>query len=139
VTTAILSESGSSAGIGLAIPVDLLNRVVPQIISTGRAPRPGIGIVAADERAAARLGIRGVPVLGVAPGSPAAQAGLIGYNQNTGQLGDVIVGVNGKPVESVADLVAMLEDAGVGKTVTLDVQRGDAKREVQTKVIDVGK
>src|SRR4051812_14742322 len=71
MNSAIYSESGSSAGIGFAIPVDLIKRVVPQIIKTGRAPRPGIGIAAADERVAAQAGVKGVIVLGVARGSPA--------------------------------------------------------------------
>ena len=123
VTTAIISESGAFAGIGFAIPVDLVNRVVPQIIKSGRAPRPGIGIVAADERVAGQMGVRGVPVLAVAPGSPAAQAGLEGFDRRTGQAGDVIVAVNAKPIESIADLASVLDDVGVGNTVTLTVQR----------------
>src|SRR5918993_237115 len=76
VNTAIVSESGTSAGIGFAIPVDLVSRVVPQIIEHGRAPRPGIGIAAADERLAAQLGVRGVIVMGIQRGSPAERGGL---------------------------------------------------------------
>jgi S1-C subfamily serine protease len=83
-----IPPAGSSAGVGFAIPVDLVNRVVPQIIKNGRAPRPGIGIVAADERIAARLGVRGVIVLGVSPGSPAEGAGVRPFNRATGELGD---------------------------------------------------
>ena len=139
VNTAIISDSGASSGIGFAIPVDLVNKVVPQIIKTGRAPRPGIGIVAADERVAAQLGVRGVPVLAVAPGSPAAQAGLRGFDQRTGAPGDVIVAVNGKPVESVADLAALLDEVGLGGRVTLALQSGSSKREITTQVIDVGR
>jgi S1-C subfamily serine protease len=76
VTTAIISKSGSSAGIGFAIPVDLINRIVPQIIKNGRAPLPGIGIAPADESVAAQVGVRGVAVLGVRRGSPVDQAGI---------------------------------------------------------------
>ena len=139
VTSAILSESGAFAGIGFAIPVDLVNRVVPQIISSGRAPRPGIGIVAADERVAAQLGIRGVPVLAVGPGTPAEQAGLRGFDQRTGRPGDIIVAVNTKPVESVADFATILDEVGVGNTVTLTVVTDNNKRDIQMRVIDVGK
>jgi 2-alkenal reductase len=139
VTTAILSESGASAGIGLAIPVDLVNRVVPQIISSGRAPRPGIGIVAADERVAAQLGIRGVPVLAIGPGTPAEKAGLRGFNQRTGRPGDIIVAVNKKPVESVADFATILDEVGVGNSVTLTVVTDGNKRDIEMRVIDVGK
>ncbi len=137
VNTAILSESGSSAGIGFAIPVDLVNRVVPQIIKDGRAPRPGIGIVAADERVAVRLGIRGVIVLGVDKGSPAAAAGIRPFNLETGKLGDIIVAVDGKPIEDLSDLVAALDNAGVGKEVVLTVQRDNVKQDLKVRVIDL--
>ena len=59
VNTAIISPSGTSAGIGFAIPVDIVNRVVPELISNGRVPTPGIGIVAASEAVATRLGVKG--------------------------------------------------------------------------------
>jgi 2-alkenal reductase len=91
VNTAIISESGSSAGIGFAIPVDLINRVVPQIIQQGRAPLPGIGIAIADESVAAQLGVRGVVVLGVRPGSPAEQAGIRAFDPRAGTTGDIII------------------------------------------------
>jgi 2-alkenal reductase len=137
VNTAILSGSGASAGIGFAIPVDLVNRVVPQIIKNGRAAHPGIGIVAADERVAARLGVRGVIVMGVAPGSPAERAGIRPFNPATKEAGDIIVALDGKPVTTVADLTAALDEAGVGKEVVVTLKQGDAQREVKTKVIDL--
>jgi 2-alkenal reductase len=59
VNTAIISPSGSNAGIGFAIPIDIVNRVVPQIIRTGHVPTPGIGIVAANEAVVTRLGVEG--------------------------------------------------------------------------------
>src|SRR3954471_7330617 len=58
VNTAIFSPSGASAGIGFAIPVDVVNRVVPELIRNGRMPNPGIGIIAGAEAAAGRLGPR---------------------------------------------------------------------------------
>jgi 2-alkenal reductase len=138
VTSAIISESGASAGIGFAIPVDLVSRVVPQIIKSGRAPRPGIGILAADERVAAQLGAKGVVVMGVARGSPAEHAGIKPFDPRTGQIGDVIVALDGKPTPAVADFAALLDDAGAGKEVTLKLARGDGTREVKVRVIDVG-
>jgi 2-alkenal reductase len=137
VNTAILSESGASNGIGFAIPVDLIVRAVPQIIATGRAARPGIGISAGDERLATQLGVRGVVVAGVAPGSPAQQAGLVPLDFAKRRLGDIIVAVNGKPVLTIADLASGLDDVGVGNEATLTVQRGNEKREVKTRVIDL--
>jgi len=137
VNTAIISESGSSAGIGFSIPVDLVNRVVPEIIKHGRAPRPGIGIVAADERVSAQLGVRGVVVLGLRRGSPADQAGIRPFDPPATEPGDVIVAADGKPTVTLADLAAALEDAGVGKDVTLKVLRGSQEREVKVRVIDL--
>jgi len=137
VTTAILSESGTFAGVGFAIPVDLVNRVVPQIIKNGRAAHPGIGIAAADERVATRLGVRGVVVLGVVPGSPAERAGIRPFDPATNQPGDIIVAVDGKPVATVADLAAALDEAGVGKDVVVTITRGDARHDLKTDVIDL--
>jgi 2-alkenal reductase len=138
VNTAIISGSGSSAGIGFAIPVDLINRVVPQIITSGRAPLPGIGITPADERVAAQLDVRGVVVLGVRRGSPADQAGIRPFEPRSGTVGDIIVAANGRRTPTAADLAAVFDEAGVGKEVTLTVVRGDARREVKVSVIDLG-
>jgi 2-alkenal reductase len=138
VTTAIISESGSSAGIGFAIPVDLINRVVPQIIKNGRAPLPGIGIAPADESVAAQLGVRGVAVLGVRRGSPADQAGIHPYDPRSGAVGDIIVAAGDRRTQTAADLAAALEDAGVGKDVTLRIVRGNVEREMKVRVIDLG-
>ena len=138
VTTAIYSPSGANAGVGFAIPVDVVNRVVPTLIRTGRYPAPGLGIAAADEYVAAQLGVTGVIVAGVAPGSPAAKAGLIGMDPVSGTLGDVIVAVDGKPVRHLADLVAGLEAAGVGGQVELTVARGRRQRTVPVQVVDIG-
>ena len=80
VNTAIISPSGSSAGIGFAVPADIVNRVVPELIKNGRVPTPGIGIVAASEAVATRLGVEGVIVVRTAPGSPAERAGIRGVN-----------------------------------------------------------
>jgi 2-alkenal reductase len=137
VNTAIISESGSSAGIGFSIPVDLVNRVVPEIIKHGRAPRPGIGIVAADERVAGQLGIRGVVVLGVRRGTPADEAGIRPFDPRSREPGDVIVSAEGKPTLTLADLAAVLEEKGVGSEVTLKLRRGETEREVKLRVIDL--
>ena len=77
---------------------------MPELIRTGRVPTPGIGIVAAPEAAATRIGSEGVVIVRVTPGSPADRAGLRGVDPNAGAIGDVIVEVNGKPVRRLADL-----------------------------------
>jgi 2-alkenal reductase len=137
VNTAILSESGMSGGIGFSIPVDLVSRVVPQIIKAGRAPHPGLGIIAADERVAAQLGIHGVVVLGVLRGSPAERAGLRPFRPDSNEPGDIIVAVNGKPTQTLADLAEALDAAGVGNEVTVRVRRGNEERELKTRVVDL--
>jgi len=139
VNTAIYSPSGANAGIGFAIPVDVVNRVVPELIRNGRVPTPGIGIVAANEAVAARLGAEGVVVVRTMPGSPAERAGLRGVDPNTGALGDVIVAVNGTPVHHLADLTDRLEQAGVGKTIELSIKRGNAARSLQMQVADISR
>jgi len=139
VNTAIFSPSGSSAGIGFAIPVDIVNRVVPQLIRDGRVPTPGIGIQAGEEAIAARLGIEGVVVVRTLPGSPAERAGLEGVDMRTGEIGDIIVAANGRPVRRLADLTAALEGATIGQPVEITVERGGRTRTVQVEVTDVGR
>ena len=137
VNTAIFSPSGSNAGIGFAIPVDIVNRVAPELIRNGRVPTPGIGIVAGNESVGTRLGVEGVIVVRTIPGSPAAKAGLRGIDPATQRLGDVIIGVDGKPVHRLADLTDQLELVGVGKTVQLALNRSGSKTTVPVEVADV--
>ena len=137
VTTAIFSPSGAYAGIGFAIPVDVVNRVVPELIRSGRVPVPGIGIMAADETQTTQLGVSGVIVARVIPGLPAAQSGIRGVDPASGEIGDVIVGVNGEAVRRLADLTDVLERTGVGGTVRLDVRRGGRETSVTVSVVDV--
>jgi len=139
VTTAIKSPSGGSTGVGLAIPVDLVNRIVPQLIAKGRAPQPGIGIVPVDPELVARAGVVGVVIAEVVRGSPAAQAGLKPLSQRGGnvELGDVIVAVNGRPVESLTSFIAELDRVGIDQAAELTVIRDGKERRVKVRVIDV--
>jgi 2-alkenal reductase len=139
VTTAIFSPSGAYAGIGFAIPVDVVNRVVPELIRNGRVPVPGIGILAADETQAAQLGVTGVIVGRTIPGTPAERAGLKGVDQAAGTIGDVITEVDGKTVRHLADLTDELERVGVGKSVKLTVRRGSRNVSIDVPVVDVGR
>lgn len=135
INTAIYSPSGASAGIGFAVPVDTVMRVVPQLIKTGRYIRPALGIevdAQLNERLAAVTGVEGVFVLRVPPGSAADKAGLQGVKAGPGGIepGDVITAVQGKPVTSVLQLLARLDDFKVGDAVRLSVRRGEQTREV---------
>jgi 2-alkenal reductase len=137
VNTAILSPSGTSAGVGFAIPVDIVNRVVPELIRTGRVPTPGIGIVAANESVATRLGAEGVVIVRVAPGSPAERAGLRGVDLATGTIGDVIVEANGNRVRRLSDLTDVLEKTKINDTVSLTVLRDGSRRTISVGVVDI--
>jgi 2-alkenal reductase len=139
VNTAIISPSGSSAGIGFAVPADIVNRIVPELIKNGRVPTPGIGIVAASEAVATRLGVEGVIVVRTAPGSPAERAGIRGVNSGSGAIGDVIVQADGKPVHRLSDLTDQLEQVGAGKSVRIGVKRGSETRDVNVDIVDIAR
>jgi 2-alkenal reductase len=138
VTTAIYSPSGAYAGLGFAVPIDTVARVVPALIEDGRAPIAGIGILAADQTVAARLGVEGVLVWQTANGSPAARAGLRGTDPDRGVLGDVIVQAQGQPIRRLADLTGALDRIGVGNDIALTIRRGDRTMEVSVNIEDIG-
>lgn len=139
VASAIRSPSGGSTGVGLAIPVDLVNRIVPQLIANGRAPQPGIGIVPFHPDIVARAGLTGVVSARVTPGSPAAQAGIKPYDRGSGNVGDVIVAVNGRPVQSLPAFASELDRVGIGRDAELTLIRDGKERRVKVKVIDLGR
>lgn len=136
VNTAIIAPAGAFAGVGFAIPVDTVNRIVPELIRTGRAPLAGIGIVTVQDELASRAGIRGVIVQRVMPGGSAAAAGLAGLDER-GQLGDVIVAVDGRAIANVAQLGLALDRIGIGNPARLTVVRGGRSRDVTVTVQDI--
>ncbi|MCK7595981.1 trypsin-like peptidase domain-containing protein [Microbulbifer sp. CAU 1566] len=126
VNTAIYSPSGASVGIGFAIPVDTVKKIVPELIAHGRLVRPILGIESAPDQWASRYDFEGVAVLRTAPGMPAEKAGLRGvYRGSRGgwQLGDVIVGLDGSPISNYDDLMNALENHRPGDQVRLDYLR----------------
>ncbi len=136
VNTAIYSPSGTSAGIGFAIPVDIVNRIVPELIRSGKITRPGLGIQVADEQIAQRLGVAGLLVVDVARGSAAAKAGIQPTRRDREgrlQLGDIITAIDGKKVESSNDLYLVLEKYKVGDAVTVTMLRNG--KPVQARVV----
>ena len=139
VNTAIRSSSGSSAGVGFSIPVDLVNRIVPQLIARGRATSPSIGIVPFDPLIVARNGLKGVVVERIRAGTPAAQAALKPLNTRTGELGDVITAVNGRSVETLSTFVAELDRAGIGNVAEFTVVRDGKERREKLRVFDASR
>ncbi len=136
INTAIYSPSGANAGIGFAVPVDTVNRVVPELIRNGRYLRPALGIEAHEElnqRLATLLGVEGVVILRVPEGTAAARAGLRGaVIAPDGGIAprDIILAVEGEPVDSVSGLVSRLDDFRVGDTVKITVLREGEQVEV---------
>ncbi len=140
VNTAIFSSSGAYAGIGFAVPVDEVNRVVPQLISNGRLIKPGIGASLADARLVKRLGIEGVLVLGVEPGGPAHQAGIRPTKQYGNEiiLGDIITGIENVTVGSYDDIRTELERFSVGDQVTVHIIRDDSPLDISLRLSVLG-
>ncbi|MBW1822338.1 MAG: PDZ domain-containing protein, partial [Deltaproteobacteria bacterium] len=126
-----------SAGIGFAVPVDVVNEVVPQLIAKGKFPRPGIGIVVLDEEKTAALGIVGVVIERVMPNSEAERAGIEGIDYHRRTLGDVIVAVEGKSVANIEDFIRILQNFKIGETITLDLQRSDMLRKIKVNIMDI--
>ena len=137
MNTAIYSPSGASAGIGFAVPADTINRVVPQLVRTGKYVRPVLGVEADDsvnERLARQQRIRGVVILKVTPNSAAAKAGLRAATiARDGSVtpGDIIVEIQGQPVHTVGRLIGRLDDFKAGDTIRLGVLRDGAKIELR--------
>ncbi|WP_223296882.1 S1C family serine protease [Thiorhodovibrio frisius] len=130
VNTAIFSPTGGFSGIGFSVPVNTVNRVVPQLIAYGRYIRPRLGIFADDDASRAvlkELGLSGVLVLRVESGSPADRAGLRATRLTAGGgvvPGDIIQSVNGRKLANMADLIEILEDFQIGDQVSLGLWRG---------------
>lgn len=133
VNTQIASPSGANADIGFAIPVDEVNRIVPRLIRDGRFVRPTLGIAAAPPEVHRALNLpRGVAVVQVGNNSPAMRAGLQPFRRGSqrGEIiaGDVITAVNGEPVNTLDDMLTLLERYQPGETVTLTLWRGGQTR-----------
>ena len=141
VNSAIYSPNGANVGIGFAIPIDLVKRVVNKIIKYGKYIKPSLGIES-DERInrylQRNLGIRGVAILRVIKGSGAEAAGLRGakfYMDGTIDFGDIILGVNGKRVENIMEIDDVLEKLKVGDVVTLKILRRDKIVNIPVKLM----
>ena len=121
-----LVRTGPGAGLGFAIPINRAREIARQLVATGRASHPVIGVGLDGVKPGDGSGLsQGVRVVSVQPGSPAARAGL--------QPGDVIVAVAGQPIASPPQLVAAVERAGVGGSLSLGVNR--AGRSLQITVV----
>ena len=132
LNTAIYSASGTSSGVGFALPVDMVTGIVDQIIRFGRVTRPIIGVSFAPDEIAEQLGLGGVLVLDAREGGPAERAGIRSTKRDdSGRLllGDVIVGIDDEKIEDSYDLYRALDTHVVGDSVKVSVFR-DTDRKV---------
>ena len=144
ITQSIDTSSGSSSGVGFAIPASIVEQVIPALISTGIYPHPylGVTVTSLDPATAGAMnltsGQRGALVEAVTSGSPADKAGLkagsTNFTDNGAQIaigGDVIIAFNGQAIKSSDDLITYLADQGVvGQSATLTIIRGGKQMDI---------
>lgn len=140
MNTMIYSKTGTSTGIGFAVPVDTIKKIVPQIIRFGKVIRPGIGVSMLSDSYARRLNIKGVVILEAPRNSGAFRAGLRGLDRDqNGQLyiRDIIVGIDKNRIDSYDDLYNILDSYRVGDRITLTVKRGEKQRQVRLRLVEI--
>jgi len=133
VNTQIISPSGAYAGIGFAVPVDTVNRIVPELIKHGKLIRPGLGVSLVPDAMAKRWGVKGLIIGKVSRGGAAEKAGLQGARETSPgrvELGDIITSVDGTTVSTVDDLMDVMETRKVGDRVIVEILRGNRKQQV---------
>jgi S1-C subfamily serine protease len=138
MNTMIISPSGASSGVGFAIPVDTIKKVVPELIKFGKVIRPDIGVSILPDQYNQRFGIKGAAIWEVARGSAAEGAGLTGLSRDRyGRLllGDVVTGLDEAKIGSYDDLYAALESRKIGDVVTLTVERSGKARKVRITLV----
>ncbi|MFP4346427.1 MAG: S1C family serine protease [Anaerolineales bacterium] len=130
INAAIATQSIANSGVGFAIPVNVVERVVPRLIAEGAMVYPYIGatfdseITLEEQELYDVTQTRGAYVISVLPDSPAAEAGLVGADPQTGQGGDLIIELDGRPVGNFNDLNTYLVlEAEVGQTIEVTVLR----------------
>ncbi len=140
VNTAIISPSGTYSGVGFAVPVDTVNRIVTKLINHGKVGRPGFGISLIPEHIMSRIGIEGVGILEVFKGSSAAEAGLREVKRLSNgriEMGDIIIEVDGSHVKSSTDLVRILDRHEVGDEVDIVIIRKNVKKSIRIVIQSV--
>ncbi|MDO3386107.1 trypsin-like peptidase domain-containing protein [Gilvimarinus sp. SDUM040013] len=126
VNTMIYSPSGASAGIGFAIPVNIVKEIVPQLIEFGRLVRPVFGVEFAPAYWSRKAGVEGVALLHVAPGYPAALAGLRGARRGSWgrvELGDIVIALDDTPTRNQDEFLTVLEARQPGDEIVVHFVR----------------
>ncbi len=139
VNTSIATPNGGNVGIGFSIPVDTVNRVVTELIQSGRSLRPDLGVKLFDERRLRQARYdRGVMIERLVPKGAAESAGLRGCSFNprgvVTQPGDLITAINGQTIDNVEDYERVVRDLQPGTTATVKVQRYPNELEIPVTV-----
>ncbi|MEK6764828.1 MAG: trypsin-like peptidase domain-containing protein [Planctomycetota bacterium] len=140
VNTAIISPSGTYSGVGFAVPVDTVNRVVTKLINYGKVGRPGFGISLIPEHIMSRLGMEGVGILEVYRGSSAEEAGLMAVRRLPDgriEMGDIIIECDGSQVKKSSDLIRILDRHEVGDEVDIVIFRKGMKKPIRIAIQSV--
>jgi len=144
INSQILSPSGASAGVGFAVPVNIAKRIVPQLVRFGQVRRPKLGISSreiAQLRGRIELPVsEGLLIWQVAPGGPAANAGLRGMTQTENgdlEMGDIIVGMDGEKLDNSDDLYRLLDKHQIGDVAQVQILRNGRRTTVPVRLIDV--
>jgi S1-C subfamily serine protease len=142
INTQIISPSGASAGIGFAIPVNTVKKVIPQLLEYGEEVRPILGIQNTPDGWSQRNGIKGLPILAVAKGLPADKAGMKGVEQTRSGgilLGDVIVEIDGNEISNSDDYYNALEQHLPGDKVKVVTDRNNQRMEFEVVLAEPDK
>lgn len=138
MNTMIFSSSGSSSGIGFAVPIGDINRIVPQIIKHGKVTRPALGIGLLEKRAKEYFGIsKGIVIKYVDPKGPAGKAGLKGMARDRRgkySLGDIITEIDGKKINSYDDIYNTFDKYSVGDEVLVTYIRNGKTKKIKVKL-----
>lgn len=140
MNTLIFSKSGTSAGIGFAVPVNQIKRTIEQVIAFGHIPRPGLGFQRLKDELAMKKSLQGVVIHRIIPGSSADKAGLKGTRKNKyGQtmMGDIITRANGVNITNFDDLFNFLDNTAIGETITIIYIRGEDSHTVTLQTMDL--
>ncbi len=143
INSQILSPTGTSSGLGFAIPVNIAKRIVPQLVQHGGVRRPRLGITSRDVESIknqVELPVSdGVLIWNVLQGGAAASAGLRGLTQTEEgniELGDIIVGIDGEKIGSTDDLSRILDKHQVGDTISVEVMRNGRRARVPVRLTE---
>jgi putative serine protease PepD len=143
INSQILSPTGASAGVGFAVPVNIAKRIVPELVRSGEIRRPKLGITTRDVETLknqVELPVSdGVLIWQVAPGGPAANAGLRGLTQTENgdvEIGDVIVGIDNEKVENTDSLYRILNKHALGEQVQVQIVRNARRTSVPVRLTE---